>query len=191
MKVTRVDQKESYNITSEWINDFSNKLLKQSGIIEIHRRNSREKFATIEDKMADMKKRVGFDKVKDIASNNLDTRKSASACECDSCDTCSIETPRPELATVKKILSYLIRVVKDRHSITFIQLIHDCRSLPEYGMVSNKISNKKLSDYAKKIIESYGSKDNSTSEIEYVPFHESYQFEMEDMKAPYIPDSMS
>ena len=79
MKVSRVDQKESYNITSDWVNDFSNKLLKQSGIVEIHRRNSREKFATIEDKMADMKKRVGFEKVKEIATNQIDTRKNASA----------------------------------------------------------------------------------------------------------------
>ena len=69
--------------------------------------------------------------------------------------------------------------------------MHDCRSLPEYGVVSNKISNKKLSDYVKKVIGEYGFKDNSVSEIEYVPFHDAYQFEMDDMKAPYIPDSMS
>jgi hypothetical protein len=71
-KVNRHKVAEEYNTTSSWLsNHFTT------------RYSHTEKFATIEEKMEDIKSRVGFDKISGI-------EKSA-GCGCGSCDACSVE----------------------------------------------------------------------------------------------------
>jgi hypothetical protein len=60
-KIKRVSNKESYKITCDWISDFADNLEKKANFVDrIKKRNSVEKFSTIEDKMADIKTRVGY-----------------------------------------------------------------------------------------------------------------------------------
>jgi len=43
-RINRVDQKESYNITVSWLDDFAKSLNKNAQIVEIFRNQNREKF---------------------------------------------------------------------------------------------------------------------------------------------------
>jgi len=92
-KIKRVSNKESYKITCDWISDFADNLEKKANFVDrIKKRNSVEKFSTIEDKMADIKTRVGyenFDNSKDqILKTESEKTVVASACDCNECDDC-------------------------------------------------------------------------------------------------------
>ena len=79
-KIKRQSQKESYKITCDWINDFANSIEKNANYIDtLRKRNSVDKFSTIEEKMDDIKKRVGYGSIKSLSSyeNNLMQKKIA------------------------------------------------------------------------------------------------------------------
>lgn len=93
-KVNRIkSEKESYKTTVNWLNDFSKSANFQDRIKERRDRPVVEKFSTIEDKMDDMKKRVGFSNLKNISASKSSCshiNKFASGCGCETED-CSCE----------------------------------------------------------------------------------------------------
>jgi hypothetical protein len=98
-KVNRIkSEKESYKTTVNWLNDFSKSANFQDRIKERRDKPVVEKFSTIEDKMEDMKKRVGFSNLKNISASKSSCNhinKFASGCGCEteecSCDIGSKE----------------------------------------------------------------------------------------------------
>lgn len=63
--IKRTIEAESYTVTADWLKDFANQIIAKASIppSPFLTTSSTEKFATIEDKMADMKARVGFDNI--------------------------------------------------------------------------------------------------------------------------------
>jgi len=61
--IKRTIETETYGVTVDWLKDFANKIAAKASVppAPFLLTSSTEKFATIEDKMADMKARVGFD----------------------------------------------------------------------------------------------------------------------------------
>ena len=73
-EIKRTNERETYSITVDWLSEFANKVA--SGSVPPSPFSStaaKEKFATIEDKMVDIRKRVGFDSIKklDLDYNKL------------------------------------------------------------------------------------------------------------------------
>ena len=80
--------------------------------------------------MQDMKERVGF--------ANVDTLKESSqgcgcapSCDCEATDNSDLK------AKILKIIDYA-KVIEDRPEIKHMQLISDCRNLPQYRDISLK-----------------------------------------------------
>lgn len=179
IKISRVNQNESYNITVDWLSDFAKNITKQAQIVEIHRHSGREKFATIEEKMKDIKARIGFEKADELRKES-DLNKESS-CECNTCEKCSImDNNKKKLSA---ILKYIKQKISNRPGITYMQVIDDCRSLPEYQELSNMIYHDKLSQYIKDVISKTRKAPNSYT-IEHIPHDESYQFD-DDMRVSY------
>jgi hypothetical protein len=79
MKITRQNISEEYSTTVDWLNDFANNLEKNADYLSNLRSimKKRNDFPTIEEKMADMKIRSGFDFIKDIDMKEEGNIKSA------------------------------------------------------------------------------------------------------------------
>jgi len=94
IKINRIKTEvESYNTTVGWLNDFSKSANFQDRVKERRDRPAVEKFSTIEDKMEDLKKRVGFSNLKTISASKNSCghiSKFASGCGCET-ENCSCD----------------------------------------------------------------------------------------------------
>ena len=91
MKVNRQNLTEEYTTTAGWVKDFSGSLTKNADYLENLRSimKKRKDFEPIEEMMADLRTRVGFDLVKNISVDNKKI-KAAGDCGCNSC-ICSVD----------------------------------------------------------------------------------------------------
>ena len=95
MKVSRQNLTESYNTTVDWVNDFSSGLTKESDYLNNLKNilNKRKDFSTIEEKMADIRARAGFELVKNLKSEDSNIKEAGSCAPhgkgCDSCESCT------------------------------------------------------------------------------------------------------
>lgn len=123
MKVNRQNLTENYNTTVDWVNDFKKGLTKESdyldnlkGILE-----KRKDFSSIEEKMADIKARAGFDLLKTIDENKADHRKSAGGCascgdgecKCSDC-SCGKTSCKPCRGVIAKGFMSILKHLKKR-----------------------------------------------------------------------------
>ena len=134
-KVNRHKIAEEYNTTSNWLsNHFTT------------RYSHTEKFATIEEKMEDIKSRVGFDKISGI-------EKSAE-CGCGTCPSCvtaSKELDSQDLHDIGILKTYIMDVVSDPIvPNTVSSVMSKCQENEKISKILNKVRNKPLlTDYVK------------------------------------------
>ena len=170
-KVSRVPQNESYNITSDWVSDFANNLKKQARSVEDYKPNQVEKFSTINEKMQDMKSRVGF--------SDLETLKKSSS------STSNSDNDQSEIKnTLRDILNYAKELIEKTDGITVMQAKHNCRQLPQFSNIEGKFKSKEFDKFLKDMI---SKKPQQKMTIEFADPQEIAQFDiLDDMKAPYI-----
>ena len=171
MKVTRQNINEEYNTTVDWVNDFGNDLEKNadflSNLKSIFKSRS-EKFSTIDEKMADIRNRVGFDLIKDIdGGSEIKTsalNKEASSCgaekdggnKCGPCSTgksCECGTGhghknsrKEKLDSIVELLRYIQDTVKSEPHLDEPIILDRCRKEKSYGLENiNDMS--KLKDF--------------------------------------------
>ena len=123
----------------------------------------RNDFDTIEEKMADLKSRVGFDLIKNVDTDNSGSIKEAS-CECDTCETCSPASPKDDLSeedmravkAVKQIINYITDLVNDRPEIGYGAVMSHCREHPglNFDRIEGRL-NDKFSDLIRTIVNSH------------------------------------
>ena len=95
MKIKRQKISESYSTTVDWIKDFSKHLEKNANFLESLRSRHYlgNKFNSIEEKMADIKSRVGFDLVGSLPPGDENTVVTAGCSDelsgGDKCESCS------------------------------------------------------------------------------------------------------
>jgi hypothetical protein len=175
MKVKRQNLSEEYSTTVGWVNDFANNLEKNADYLSNLRSimKKRNDFDTIEEKMADLKARAGFDLVKNVNTNTEENIKEAGcggSCS-GSCKPCQAKGKKGKdddvLSTLKSILSYIQDFAEDRPDANYGTVITHCRDHPNlgYDRIEGRLHNGKF----KAMIEKLLSKHKKDPEIvEYV-----------------------
>ena len=140
MKVKRQNISEEYNTTVDWINGFSNNLDKNADYLTNLKSimKSRDDFSSTEEKIADLKSRVGFDLIKNVQSSEGKNIKSAS-CACGgSCNSCQMKSHYGEDAfeKVRNVIRYIGDLVSDRPDATGPMILSECRENPELGFAN-------------------------------------------------------
>jgi hypothetical protein len=179
MKVNRQKINEEYNTTVGWVNDFANNLQKNADYLSNLRSimNKREAFATIEEKMADLKDRAGFDLVKNIKTKEKQNIKSAkcgpTCCSEEAgkgkCGSCAEKHGRENqlIQTLNGILKYIEDFASDRPDISYGTVMSHCREHPKLGFdrVEGKIDHRKFKSLVEKILNKHK---NDPEEVEYI-----------------------
>ena len=186
MKVTRIGEKESYNITSVWIRDFASTITKESNYLDRvkERKDLRveEKFANIEDKMHDIKNRIGF-----LTGANNAINKSASDCDCGSCEACSMKekctcgscescNSTKILEFIVYVLNYMKSALSENPSMVYEKLLSKCRNeIPQFYSFEGNMCPDKLKKHVGDM-----RKPSEFRQVEFIPSEGIYDFEEDD-----------
>jgi hypothetical protein len=179
MKVTRQILSEEYNTTVDWINDFAKNLEKNADYLSNLRSvmKKRNDFSTIEEKMADLKERAGFDLIKNINTKNNQNIKSAGCGDtcrdekagkgkCGACES-KKNNSGEILEVLRSILEYIQAFVADRTDLCYGAIMTHCREHPKLGFdkVEKKIDHSKFKNLVEKILKQHKS---SPEKVEYM-----------------------
>lgn len=189
-KINRFSEKESYKITCDWINDFANGLEKNANFIDrIRNRNSVEKFSTIEEKMNDIKSRVGYvdfdaskDQILKTESNNTIVSK---ACGCSKCEVCEAKNSKKEM--LRAILAEMIKIIDGRKDINYPEeVLNECRK-DQYMNFSNLESDLDPEYLKGWLAEKIKARRSETRKPESIrpSYEEAHQFTIEDSLPSY------
>lgn len=180
MKITRHNYDEDYNVTADWLKDFADQFSKKSYNIEnaTSIRNiveDKKVFATIEEKMADIKKRIGFDEIEKLHKQS-DAKTASHKCKCGLDCSCSVKTASKEhsqedLDAMSCILKYIKDLVHHEHqNLTPIMVISRCREEPGLNFENLPIDMDKLENYTKKLLSKYNKKPET---VKYMPLDDA------------------
>jgi len=127
----------------------------------------RQDFPSIEEKMADLKERVGFDLIK--AVNNDENNVKSAGCGCGTCSKCGAKKNKKILIEdLRNILQYIASFSADRPEAGYGSVITHCREHPKLGFdkIEGKIDHGKF----KTMVESILKKHKIDPEaVEYTP----------------------
>jgi|TARA_Y100000034_G_C6871155_1_gene397774 hypothetical protein len=172
MKVKRQNISEEYNTTVDWINDFSNNLNKNADYLTNLKSimKSRNDFSSTDEKIADLKSRVGFDLIKNVQLSEGKNIKSAS-CACGgSCNSCQMKSHYGEDAfeKVRNIVKYIGDLVSDRPDASLPMILSECRENPELGFsnLEGMIDPVQLRDLITKLTSKH---EKVQDKVEYIP----------------------
>jgi hypothetical protein len=183
MKIKRQDSEESYSTNIFWLQEFAEKLHKRSYENSIEKQeevlaSTNNRFATIEEKMADIKNRIGFDL---ITKNNVsdDSVKTAS-CHCDSCHVSGKNCGSNKVATyseknkeiyvrkMNNVLKYIKDLCKHEYNrLTTPMVIARCKEEIDLHFDSIPLNLEKLEKYIDSILDRY--KKSEQENISYIP----------------------
>lgn len=191
MKIKRQEYQEQYNVTVDWLNDFAKSLEKKSYNLENIKNIGQigkipHRFATIEEKMTDIKARVGFSIIKQMHENNeniITASENKEHCPCGGHEpevcACNVKTaakksekksPKKEhVDGMKLVLKYIKDLCKHEHTnLTPIMVISRCRQ--EDGLRFNElpIQMDKLIKFIEKNLNKYEEND-SEIQVTYIP----------------------
>lgn len=184
MKITRQNLQEEYNVTADWLKDFARQLQKQSYNIENlttirQMTDSPRKFGSIEEKMADIKRRIGFDVIKKIhEENGLEDKTASTDCGCGGHDekscACDIKVAsdkkshkEEDLKNMKNILNYIQDLCDHEHeNLTPVIVISRCREEPGLHFDELPINMEKLNKFIKDKLDKYS---HSEDDVKYTP----------------------
>ena len=160
MKVNRQDIGESYNITVDWIDDFANKLEKNADFLsnvrslQLMRKN---KFSSVDDKIKDIKSRVGFDIIKNNEKLKEEIKVTAGkGCACGgSCDSCSTKSAHDDdtVFLMDQLMGYIKDIIRDAakeekppEATVYSNVLNTCRQNPKlkYHTLEGKINHPAL-----------------------------------------------
>jgi len=174
MKVNRQDLTEEYNTTAGWVRDFSNGLSKNADYLDNLRSimKKRKDFSTIDEKMADMKARAGFDIIKNVDTLEENATKEA-GCGCgNTCKNCGTSSEKDSdkkglALKLKEVLRYIASFVKDRPEAGYGAVITHCREHPHLGFDKlERRLNHKFKDAVHSILKKH---EKDPEAVEYIP----------------------
>lgn len=183
-KINRHGEEESNDINSLpfWLYEFAFDLQKNAGNIDYLKQylsQKTNKFNTIEEKLADIKERIGFDLSQKISEemekvSNIKEASESSSCGCGgSC--CSIKTAskksphsKRDVDTMRNILRYIKDMVSHEPDVSSSVVLHRCKEEDGLGFkeLSNKINRDKLISYIDSLLLS---NKNSSNSVVYTP----------------------
>lgn len=183
MSFKRHDIKEEYNTTADWLQDFARQLEKKSYNIEnltnIRQMNDGpKKFATIEEKMADIKQRIGFETIKKMHEDSgLKDKVAGHDCGCKGSDptacACEVKTAsekkhkEEDLKLMKVILDYIVDLCEHEHeTLSPVMVISKCRDEAGLHFDDLPINTEKLKEFISNTLDKYSSDEEV---VKYIP----------------------
>ena len=171
-EIKRTNETESYTTTVDWLQDFINKMAKSAPPAPpTISTASREKFATIEDKMKDIKSRVGFEAITKITQDSSQkiVVESAKKCDCKKKNgkcTCpnKKKVNKEKINSLKNILQYISDMIASEPHLLEPEIRSRCIENRELGFESLNIRPTKL----KKFIANKRGVGPSVSEVMYI-----------------------
>jgi hypothetical protein len=159
-EIKRINESEKYNTTVGWLDDFLKKMAKDLPPSPIGQTTaSKEKFATIEEKMNDIKSRVGFasvDSIKKESSYEIVTA-SEEKCKCGNLKskcTCkknkSKKVDERKLKLVKNLLRYIKEMIASEPHLLEPEILSRCSADSELQFDNIGINSSALSDFISK-----------------------------------------
>jgi hypothetical protein len=178
MKVTRQGYDEDYSTNVFWLKEFAEIMHKRSYENSVEKQEEvlasiSPRFATIEEKMADIKNRIGFDLIKKVNSNNEEIK--TASCGCDSC-SCSVkkeakytdQEKQKYINDINNILKYIKDLCKHEYNrLTTPIVIARCKEESDLNFNSIPLNVKKLEEYIDKILMGY--KNREQDAVSYIP----------------------
>lgn len=190
MKVKRQGLTELYKTTFDWARELEKGLEKEGNYLNnletILRK--RKDFPTIEEKMADIRQRAGFDIIKDVEKLNISKKASQCSacmdgCGCDekcncpkscSCCGCSCEKYNCKkcnysfIKKIKNLIKYMQEFSKDRPDAGLSIIMTHCRNHPDLNFheIESKIDNKKFKILLEKLLKK---SEDLDKEVKYIP----------------------
>jgi hypothetical protein len=131
----RTGDKESYKTTVDWLKDFESSIVKKAmGDDSLQRLFiKKEKFSTIDEKMADIKNRIGFDTLNKTSSTN--------------------EHDKSDVQKVKNVLTYIRQVVKAEPHLDVLAIISRCRAEDGLAFEDLKLDFGKLKEFISSLLD--------------------------------------
>ena len=175
MAITRIDCSER---GISWLSEFADKLATSDIDYLKQHFEGTQKFSSVEEKLDDIKERIGFSILKNSGDTESEQVKIASA-------------RHPE-AIVKKmgdILSYIESMVAAEPHLSWGQVLNRCREEELLGFKLMPINLSALKAYTEKLL-SESSKDNSEESVKYVNREDEYNYNKEDDMAEYYKHSI-
>ena len=197
MRVNRQsDLTEKYKITSDWLDDFAYDLEKNAEHTDYlkqyleQRRIKEKKYNSIEEKMADIKQRIGFDLARkindeisktsqnDIPTSNLNTEAKVATAE--------YKHSERDIKLMSNILKYITDLIKHEPHVDLATVLSRCKNEDGLKFDELSIDSDKLKDYISKQL---AKTEHKTDEnIGYIPAS-GKEHGFEDEEADYYSHS--
>lgn len=198
MKITRQNTSESYNTTVDWLKDFAESLNKEANFIDNFKKIKKMEFGSIEEKMADIKQRVGFDLIKTMKDEPAQIKSAAMKCDHvkdgdldKECNVCKAKKILDEdgMKILNNFVRYAIDFGKSRPEVSIEAILHECKRDPslKFDKIEKNINQKALRKMLKTKLSKYRKEDEN--EVKYVSDDTASSAIQQDM-ADYILHAM-
>lgn len=200
MKINRLGDNEDYKTTAFWLYEFGYDLAKNAKEIDylrdyLNTLQVNKSFNTIDEKIADLRNRVGLDLAIKISNEiNKDNISSASKeCECknntnEKC-LCKVKQAsmhsEKDVSTMKNILEYIQDMIKNEPHLNAAVVISRCENENGLGFdyLSKKIDQGKLIKYIDSLLDK--NKLSGHQNVRYTPAVVDNDYSVEDISAEY------
>lgn len=191
MKISRHSEKEKSNLNVDWLILFAHELEKKGYLENLKPIINRKKYSSIEEKLDDIKARIGFDMVSKLDDELNKTSDLDKDCGCEghegSC-SCKIKTaeykhPEDDVKKMKNVLNYISDMVKAEPHLSSAAVISRCRDTEGLGFNHLRIDHGKLRSFIEDLISKYDK--NESSDISYVPRDEGRENDFSNDQADY------
>lgn len=154
-EIKRTNEVEKYNTTVGWLDEFFSKMAKSAPPSPPITTASTEKFATIEEKMEDIKSRVGFSSVYELKKESSSEKivESSKKCKCGKLKkdcSCKNNVDPNRVLALKNILNYISKMMESEPHLLEPEIIARCNDDKELNFNSVGIDPKKLSSFIDK-----------------------------------------
>lgn len=177
MKIQRQNTSESYNTTVDWLKDFADSIEKRADFINNFKKLKGKDFGTIEEKMADIKRRVGFDIIKTLEDQPQNVKSAAQMCNCakdgssgEKCKVCKAKETLTEdgVKILKNFVEYAVDFGKSRPEVSVDAILHECKSHPklDFNKIEKHINSKALKEMIKSKLSKH--RKGNRDEVKYV-----------------------
>ena len=150
-EIKRTNEKEQYNTTAGWLNDFFSKMAKDAPPAPPIVTAKTEKFATIEEKMEDIRARVGFSSISGMTKESSSDIKveSFKKCKCGKKCTCKKDTEE-KISKLKNVLKYISDMLDSEPHLLEPEIIARCLENRDLDFESLRVKPKKLKNFINK-----------------------------------------
>jgi hypothetical protein len=155
-EIKRTNEIEKYNTTAGWLNDFFSKVAKDTPPAPPIVTAKTEKFATIEEKMADIKSRVGFGSISGLTKESSSELKvgSSKKCKCNSKSCNCKEDLEKRLVLLKKLLNYVSSMLESEPHLLEAEVKARCEENKDLKLEDIKINPEQFSKFINNKIKS-------------------------------------